>query len=103
MRRKFFVPADVVLLRTGAEVPSSAFDTICRAVETLLDQGHRGAVYELVGMARVPGHQPAGMSGAVLERIGLLQNGLLHQDTAAVVDAMFDAEGTSVVVAAVFA
>ncbi|WP_255344709.1 MULTISPECIES: hypothetical protein [unclassified Actinoplanes] len=43
------------------------------------------------------------MSGAVLERIGLLQNGLLHQDTAAVVDAMFDAEGTSVVVAAVFA
>jgi hypothetical protein len=84
-------PANVTL-RTGAEVPGPVAGTVTIALERLLDV-HPVALYEAVCIARDKAHVPFGNTGAALEDIGLLQQGVMHDATRDVILAATDGDG----------
>lgn len=91
--------ADAVTLRTGLRVhPVTVYSTQTN-VGLMVAAGHAVAAYELVQLARNPQHHLFEGAAHTLARFGLLRDGVLHRDTAAVVDAMFDDEGLSMVTA----
>lgn len=84
-------PANVTL-RTGTEVPGPIVKTVTIALGWLLDI-HPIALYEAVCIARNKAHVPFGNTGAPLEDIGLLQQGVMHDATRDVILAATDGEG----------
>lgn len=87
-----------VTLHTGREVPWAAVRTTRVAVVLLLHQGHLPAAHELLEMCHNPDHVPSGDNAAVLEQVGLLDEGGRLQETVRdVVAAMFRGNGATLV------
>src|SRR5262249_23703631 len=82
--------ADLVTLRTGEQVHSAVLSTVRLTLKRLMADGHGVAVYELVQLANNPDHVLFGNSDQKLEAYGLIDDGQLHRDAAAVVRASFD-------------
>lgn len=88
----------VVTLNNGRQVPEVIVRTTLLAAMTLIeDPANYLAAYDMVAMAKEPGYKPYGNNGDVLTRFGLLQEGTMHSDVRAVIDATYSFEGLSLI------
>lgn len=55
------------------------------------------AFFEMVELAKNPAHRLFGNTGALLERVGIIQAGIMLDDVRAVIDAAFEIQGNAIV------
>ncbi len=90
-------PLAPVLLRTGDTVPEAVLLTVRMTLQHLIsDPASIVALFELWQLAHDPGHDPFGLTGVRLDGLGLTCGGRLNTDTAAVVRASLDVDGSTV-------
>lgn len=75
---------EMMVLKYGTEVPMPTYLTTKITVEDLMDS-HPIAWYELTQLCRNSAHDLFGNTAQVLNSVGLVHDGKVHDDTRAVV------------------